>query len=280
VLTRFSLLAAAFLIPVLAVAQKPPTPSPAPSPAPASSSPTHSPSPAPSPSVSPSHTPSLPSPSRTPSSAPAMPKNSPSSSASSSTSASNGRRVSSEPKSPNPTPTKSADLKRVESDATKSKSTKRQAVERDDLQKPCKKQPCAPACPPGVARDAKGECVSSPVSKPAIERCLPNQIPSPSGTGCIDSSNQCALGQIWNGQTCAQDPAFCNGGAALTQSIVAEAEALRLEMAAASCSSTSTSASCQPFLARKQSLYARYQASIAAAPFGCRGLMPLFPFIP
>jgi len=279
VLTRFSLLAAAFLIPVLAVAQKPPTPSPAPSPGPASSSPTHSASPAPLPSVSPSHTPSVPSPSHTPSSAPVMPKSSPSPSASPSTSASSGRRVSSEPKSPNPPAVKSADLKRGESGATKTKSTERQAVERDDLQKPCKKQPCAPACPPGGARDAKGECVSSPVSAPAIQRCLPNQVPN--GSGCIDSSNHvCALGQIWNGQTCAQDPAFCNSDAALTQSIVAEAEALRLEAAAASCSSTSTSASCQPFLAGKQSLYARYQASIAAAPFGCRSLVPLFPFIP
>jgi hypothetical protein len=261
---RLSLLLVVFLLPILGLAQKPPTTSPSPSTPPPPPPPaSHTSSPAPS--ASPSHpSPASPTAAPTPKSPTPFPTSSQNSSA---------RHVAPEPKLVSSgSPAKSSDLRHADETRLKSNASEVSAAEKNDASKPCKKQPCT-VCPPGQVSNGKGGCVAG---QPSTQNCSVGF--AWNGTSCITAANNihsCPQGERWNGQACIPDPSQCVGYSARGQSVTAEAQAIKDQILQSSCTRTSMTALCRNLYAQLDSIHARYLALQGETPVACGASLPV-----
>jgi hypothetical protein len=134
---------------------------------------------------------------------------------------------------------------------------------------PCRKGHC-PACPPGESRDGKGVCVGAAVASVASNECALGQIWN--GGACVPGTT-CQPGTFWNGASCAVNGPGCAVYESRAAAMSSELRSIKIDMDRA-CTQDPMGQQCLEFTMQHDGALLRYRGLLTEAPSSCWGLMP------
>jgi hypothetical protein len=145
----------------------------------------------------------------------------------------------------------------------------RENVLRNPIPAPiCKGSSCA--CPQGEVRGKNGGCVAS-TTIPSSDQCQLGEYWN--GGGCIASANQCPPNSHWNGTSCVESAVACAGISGRASLMVAEARSIKSQMEA-ECSQNPSGQSCMDLTQSHEGALQRYRMLLNEESVNCRTGLP------